>query len=119
MVNSRRSIASVLATLVVATGICASAWATPNTQQYDNPAKNEPTTVAPATTPSTTTPSTTTPGKNTTTEVIGAMTPPTQPKAVESGTLPFTGQNIALVVLVGGVLVAAGIGLRRARWHDR
>jgi hypothetical protein len=114
MVNSRRSIASVLATLVVAAGICASAWATPNTQQYDNPAQNEPTTVAPAATPSKTKP-----GKNTTTEVIGAMTPPTQPKAVESGTLPFTGQNIALIVLVGGVLVAAGIGLRRARWHDR
>jgi hypothetical protein len=118
-VNSRRSIASVLATLVVAAGLCAGAWATPNKQQYDNPAQSEPTTVAPAT-PSTTKPGkSTTPGKNTTNEVIGAMTPPTQPQAVESGTLPFTGQNIALVVLIGGVLVAAGIGLRRARWHDR
>lgn len=118
MVSSRRSIASVLATLVVAAGLCAGAWATPNKQQYDNPASSEPTTVAP--TPSAVKPAEATkPSSSTPNVAVGAMTPPTQPEAVASDTLPFTGQNVALIVLVGGVLVAAGIGLRRARWHDR
>ena len=120
MVSNRRAIASVVATLLVAAGLCGGAWATPNKQQYDNPGASEPTTVAP-TTPTTVAPATPSakPAKTTAPAVAGTLTPPTQAQAVESGTLPFTGQNIALVVLVGGVLIAAGIGLRRARWHDR
>ena len=118
MVRSRRSITTVLVALVIVAGTCTGAWATPNKQQYDNPGASEPTTVAPTpTTTKPTTPSATMPG--TATEPAGPLTPPTQRQAVESGTLPFTGQNMALIVLVGGVFIAAGIGLRRARWHDR
>jgi hypothetical protein len=40
-----------------------------------------------------------------------ATTEPTASKS--SGTLPFTGLDIALVVAAGGVLVAMGMGIRR------
>jgi hypothetical protein len=36
----------------------------------------------------------------------------------QSGTLPFTGADIALFLVVGGVLVAAGAGLRRISRHE-
>jgi len=35
------------------------------------------------------------------------------PAPAQSGTLPFTGADIALFLVVGGVLVAAGFGIRR------
>ena len=116
-VKGRRVIACVLASFLVAALASAAALGNPNTQQYGNPAANEPT--------STVSPKTTQPApketKNQSEQVEGALTPPTTPPpAVQAGaTLPFTGQNIAVIVIIGGVLVAAGLGLRRARWHDR
>jgi hypothetical protein len=43
--------------------------------------------------------------------VAGVQSAPPAPS--QSGTLPFTGADIALFLVVGGVLVAAGVGLRR------
>lgn len=45
----------------------------------------------------------------------GNGTPPAQVQVVESsdGSLPFTGLDIGLLALGGGVLVAVGFGLRR------
>jgi hypothetical protein len=52
---------------------------------------------------------------NQTTQVLGASesheTPPT---ATSSGSLPFTGLQIALVGLAGVVLIGSGFALRRA-----
>jgi hypothetical protein len=55
---------------------------------------------------------------NQTTQVLGASeshetTPPTATTS-SSGTLPFTGLQIALVALAGVVLVGSGFALRRA-----
>lgn len=40
------------------------------------------------------------------------------PTVSSSGTLPFTGADIALFLVVGGVLVVAGVGLRRLGRND-
>jgi hypothetical protein len=44
--------------------------------------------------------------------------PTTAPAVSSSGTLPFTGADIALFLVVGGVLVVAGVGLRRLGRND-
>jgi hypothetical protein len=45
--------------------------------------------------------------------VQAALTHNTQPGTGRSGQLPFTGADIALFLAVGGVLVVAGVALRR------
>ena len=117
-----------------------SALASPRATQYDNPATTEPTKVTP-TTPTTTptTPTTTTPAatakpaakpatkaakpapKPKTTKVLGATTAVTKTSAAKApapaaatGALPFTGLNVALIVGLGGALLAGGLILRAA-----
>jgi hypothetical protein len=46
--------------------------------------------------------------------VQGSVPQPTS----SSGTLPFTGSDIAIFLIVGGALVTAGIGLRRLGRND-
>jgi hypothetical protein len=48
----------------------------------------------------------------------GSQAQTAAPAVSSSGTLPFTGADIALFLIVGGVLVVAGVGLRRLGRND-
>lgn len=97
MRNRPKLAALVVGAALAAGGSTGAFAATPNSQQYGNPGASEPTTVQP------------------TPEVaVESASPPAQVSAVQGGTLPFTGQNIALAVGLGGAFVLAGLGLRRA-----
>jgi hypothetical protein len=59
----------------------------------------------------TTTAATTTPSVGTTTEAAETTTPVTTESS--EGTLPFTGLDVALLVIGGGTLLGAGLVVRR------
>jgi hypothetical protein len=86
----------------------ASARATPNTTQYDNPATSSPAasnaTVSGAKTA----------GTAATTPKATTATPAPTTATTSKQTLPFTGLALLAYVLVGGALVVLGLGLRRA-----
>lgn len=66
---------------------------------------------------STTAPATTAPSVTTQSSPATATTPKAAPvattEAKTSGKLPFTGLDLALVVIAGAVLLAIGLGIRR------
>ena len=97
--RNRPKLAAVMVAAALAGGSSGALAATPNSQQYGDPGASEPTSV-----PEQPTPEVTVAG--------GSGAAPVS--AVEGETLPFTGQNVALAVGLGGAFVLAGLGLRRA-----
>jgi hypothetical protein len=86
----------------------ASARATPNTTQYDNPA-----TSSPAASNATVSGAKTAP-KATSTPKASTTAPAPTTVTTSKQTLPFTGLALLAYVFVGGALVVLGLGLRRA-----
>ncbi len=103
----RRQLVVLLVCAVALVG-AASARATPNSTQYDNPATSSPAasnaTVSGAKTA----------GKTTTTPKASTAAPAPTTVQTSKQTLPFTGLALLAYVLVGGALVIVGLGLRRA-----
>jgi cytoskeletal protein RodZ len=131
----RGAIIALLAALTVAGFGAARAAAdgTPNDTQYTNPASTEPTTTPTQTesSASATSTETTSTATETTSEagtgsskpkpVVAAVTTgATEPTTTtsEDHALPFTGMNLLVLLGVGGVLVFAGLALRRAGRRD-
>ncbi len=97
------------------------------------PTVTEPTTTEPTTTePTTTEPTTTEPVTEPVTKATAASntvdsgnattTQPAPATVSSSDELPFTGLDLGLFLVIGGVAVASGLGLRRVaarRTHDR
>jgi len=93
--------------MVVLFGVFATAaLASPRSSQYDNPAKKEPVKSVVLETK--------------TKAAKGASKPlAAAPQPSSSGSLPFTGMNLIVIVGLGGTLLAAGFVLRAAgRRHD-
>ena len=135
--TSRILLALVASTAVAIVGAPV-AGANPVSAQYDNPSIASPVTENPSiaspvtenpsvTSPVTENPSVTSPvikvkGTSNTAKTAGTTTEPTpaqvtQPAQVatvsSNGTLPFTGLDLGLFLVIGGVAVASGLGLRR------
>ena len=94
----RSLVAAVGVTLILSVTAGSALAASPRNTQYDNPGQQEPVTVVK-------------------TEVLA--TRPTTSKGPSSqpastGTLPFTGLDLALIVGLGGALVGGGLALRAA-----
>lgn len=98
-----RLTAIVCVAFVVASMLAGNALANPRASQYDNPASKEPTKVVKQGVLAV---------KTTTKTATQTATPAQAPVQATSGTLPFTGLDLALIVGVGGALVAGGFALR-------
>jgi hypothetical protein len=108
----------------LATSVALAGSPSPNDTQYKNPGSTEPIAVQPApkTQPSSTI--AVKPAKAKSSSIAVQPAPKTQASSTGGSTgsvaapsnqdLPFTGQNVALFVGLGGVLLAGGLLLRRA-----
>jgi hypothetical protein len=101
----RRKFGMVMSVAVVVALIATSvALATPNSSQYENPAKS-----APAVSSHVSGAKTKKPKAPTTKTAVPAVKTAVTPKQ----TLPFTGLSLLVFALVGGGLVVSGLALRR------
>ena len=106
--RGRSRLTAIVCVAFVVTGMLAgNALANPRASQYDNPAAKEPTKVVKqgVLAVKTTT-------KTATKTATQTATPAQAPVQATSGTLPFTGLDLALIVGGGGALVAGGFVLR-------
>ena len=99
---TKQILMALVASVVVAIAVAPIAGANPVGAQYDKP----------STTKSVSTPAPTVKGESTS-ETVPAATPTQVVKVSTGETLPFTGLDLGLFLVIGGVAVASGLGLRR------
>ena len=129
---NKRILMALVASVVVAIVGAPVAGANPVSTQYDQPSvtpppvTQPPVTQPPVTEPSTSQPSTSQPstsepapkveGTSNTVKNASVVTTPKPAqvtKVASSDTLPFTGLDLGLFLMIGSVAVASGLGLRR------